>query len=252
MRSAILMTSLFLAFNCANGAQISPANVAVFNGEILPETVDQFLLEYGSRNDLAEFSVASQGGEVLSALRLAKWIKSKRLNVRVRQLCYSACANYLFIAGEKKFIDSGAFVAWHGDAEQTDFRELVVRYEDLLRRQADGRKLGPEEIIYLRENELKYSGITKAQREQAVFFRDLGVNPMTSRYGQEPVKYASEAWSFTVRAMNLLGIRNVFADRDYGEARYFQRAGPASLIMNKGPLLVFDSLDGQKISPLDQ
>jgi len=252
MRYGVLITAMLLPVGYASCAPISPANVAIFNGEISPERVDRFLLEYGKRTDLSEFSVASQGGEVLSALKLAKWIKSKKLNVRVRQLCYSSCANYLFIAGEIKYITSGAFVAWHGDAEQVDFRELVARYIELLARQSDGKTLGQDEIIYLRENELKYIGITKVQREQSVFFRDLGVNPMTSRFGQEPIKYASEAWSFTVRAMNALGIRNVLADIDYGEPSYFQRAGPASSMMNNGPLLVFDSVDGVKIGPLGQ
>jgi hypothetical protein len=250
MAYSILAAMIALAVSSANATAAGESSVAIFNGEISGETVDAFLEKYRDHNHLAEFSVASQGGDSAAALKLARWIRSKKLDVRVRSLCFSACANYLFIAGEKKFIESGAFVAWHGDAEQKDFRDLVSNYAAVLAKRDLGQELLPSERSLLEESRLQFIGLTALQREQADFYKLVGVDPMMGRYGQEPIQYPSDAWTFTVPAMKLLGIKNVIAESDYGKDKYFRRAGPAAAMMNGGPLMSFDTTDGLSIMPL--
>lgn len=244
------LVTLLLPIGAAFGAPNYSATVAIFNGKIDHKTVDEFMRTYGRRADLTEFSVASEGGEVLAAIRLARWIKSKNLNVRVRTMCYSGCANYLFLAGNNKIIEPGAFVAWHGDAEQKDFRELVAKYAKLLGKRNGGAKLKRSEVLFLNEYKLSYIGLSKAQREQGDFYRTVAVNPVMGRMGQEPILYPSDGWTFTVRAMSLLGIKNVSAPRNYGDETYFRDSAPLAALANEGPLLVFDTLDGINIIPV--
>jgi hypothetical protein len=228
------------------------AGVALFNGEITHEAVAAFFEKYDRRSDLIEFSVASQGGDVLASLKLARWIRVRKLNVRVRNLCFSGCANYLFVAGEKKFIEDGAFVGWHGDAAQKDFRKLVSKYKRLLQKRTLVRALSREESRFLDEYRVRYDGLTKAQREQSEFYKLVGVDPMMGRFGQEPINYPSDAWTFTLPAMAILGIKNVQGEADYGREGYFRRAGPMAIMMNGGPVQVFDSLDGKNIVPIQK
>jgi hypothetical protein len=242
--------SMALAVSDVNAMSTAPDGVAFFNGEITKDSVAAFLAKYDRRMDLTEFSVTSQGGDLLSSMTLGRWIHMRKLNVRVRSLCFSGCANYLFVAGDRKIIESGAFVAWHGDAEQKDFRELVAKYQGTLEKRLRGKRLSRNEARFLVEFRLRFEGITEAQRQQSEFYRLVGVDPMMGRYGQEPVNYPSDAWTFTLSAMNLLGIKNVSGDADYGRARYFMRAGPAASMLNGGPLQAFDSPDGINIIPL--
>lgn len=228
-----------------------PRVVASFEGEIRPDTVDRFLEKYGNRKDLTEFSIDSQGGDVKAALKLARWIQANGLDVRVRSVCYSACANYIFIAGKKKILNSGAFVAWHGDAYQKDIREFVAEFRKVLDKLKIEQKISVEDRAYLQDNHLKFINLTRLQREQSEFYKLVGVDPMMGRFGQEPINYPSDGWSFTLPAMKLLGIQNVVADEDYGSNRYFGRTSPTAMIMNKGPLLVFHTKDGTNITPIN-
>lgn len=248
MKNSIATAVLALTIFPASGTPETGASVAIFNGETVDKSVDAFLKKYGAREDLTEFSVASQGGEILASIRLAKWIKSKNLDVRVRAMCFSACANYLFVAGKAKIIEDGAFVGWHGDAEQKDFREIVKLYTKLLKKRESGGQLTRAEIIHLKKHKIHFGGLMKAQRAQAEFYRSVGVNPLVGRFGQEPVNYPSDGWTFTVRAMKLLGIQNVTAHRNYGDDSYFQTLAVHAALVNGGPMLVFDSLDGKTIT----
>ena len=103
MKYSIWAATIALVINNATAtAALAEGNgVAFFNGEISNVSVDAFLEKYKGRDDLTEFSVASQGGDAAAALRLARWIHLKKLNVRVRVICFSGCASYFFVAGEK-------------------------------------------------------------------------------------------------------------------------------------------------------
>lgn len=250
MKCLIAANLCVMSISSVEAMPVVSAEVAVFNGKIVDKSVDKFLTDYGARSDLTEFSVASEGGEVLAAIRLARWIKRKNLNVRVRTICYSGCANYLFVAGKKKIIETGAFVAWHGDADQKDLRELVAAYAVVLEKRKGGQRLTRSEKKFLKEYRLRFLGVSKAQREQADFYRTVAVDPRAGRFGQEPVNYPSDGWTFTVPALELLGIKNVIAPENYGHASYFLQFAPHAAMVNGGPLQVFDSLDGETITPI--
>lgn len=245
MRNLLIVTMLISPMFPVVAAPEPSTTVAMFNGVVDDATVDEFLKKYGKRNDLTEFSVASEGGEFLAAIKLANWIRSKNLNVRVRLMCNSACANYLFIAGNEKIIEDGASLAWYGDAEQKDFRELVASYRKLVAMRKRGGNLTRTEFAYLQENKLQFEGLTKLQHAQADFYRTVGVDPMIGRLGQEPVPYSSEGWSYTPRAMKLLGVEKVSSPTKYGSNAYFRDSATHSAMVNGGPLLVLDSVDGK-------
>jgi len=59
------------------------------------------------------FVVRSLGGEAISAMRIADWIRDRRATVVVYDYCFSACASFLFVASDKTFVVGGTLVAWH-------------------------------------------------------------------------------------------------------------------------------------------
>ncbi|MES2319509.1 MAG: hypothetical protein V4631_18670 [Pseudomonadota bacterium] len=241
---------LLASLNSYATSSTASESVAVFNGLINEETVDQFLRLHEDRLELKEISIASQGGEVGAALKLARWVRLKKLNVRVRMICFSACANYIFVAGEKKYIEPGAFVAWHGDVEQKDFRDFVAEYKRIADKKLQFHQLEKNEIELLEKNNEKYKYITRLQIEQLDLFQALGINPIIGRIGQEPVMFKSDGWSFTVKAMEYFGITNIIAPTDYGSFNYFRR-NPAASFVNGGPLLIFDVDSAGNIMPMN-
>ena len=58
--------------------------------------------------------ITSDGGEVVSALRIAERIAASGAAVVVRDRCASSCAQFLFMAAARKYILKGGLLAFHG------------------------------------------------------------------------------------------------------------------------------------------
>ncbi len=91
--------------------------VALFAGAIDPATVAAFIAAHRDER-ITRVVVDSPGGDVAAALALANWMLDREVDVEVRGLCGSSCANYLFAPGRRKIIDDRAIVLWHGSILQ--------------------------------------------------------------------------------------------------------------------------------------
>jgi hypothetical protein len=60
------------------------------------------------------FVAKSPGGYVIDAARVGIHVFEKRIDVAVFDFCFSACANYVFLAGRRKYVAEGTLLAWHG------------------------------------------------------------------------------------------------------------------------------------------
>ncbi|MFO1185046.1 MAG: hypothetical protein U1E56_09690 [Bauldia sp.] len=58
--------------------------------------------------------VSSGGGDSEPAIKIAEAIWRAHLDVVFFKACYSACANYLFLAARRKFLVDDVVAAWHG------------------------------------------------------------------------------------------------------------------------------------------
>jgi len=249
MKKFFLASKLCMPFLCSAAAPLGAADLPFFVGNITDESVERFIAKYENRSDITELQIASQGGDVKAAIRFAHWVHKKGLNVRVRTLCYSACANYVFIAGKNKVLEPGSFVAWHGDMEQKNFRELIEKFEGILQKSRAG-ELGEADTLFLRENKIKYGTLKELRQKQADLYRSLGVNSEFGRIGQEPISYPSDGWTLTTKAMAYFGISNVEVPKGYATELYFA-ADPGPSILNRGPLLILDLDDSGKIVPVN-
>lgn len=62
--------------------------------------------------------VSSMGGAVLDGACIGHLIFEAKLDVQVDGQCVSSCANYIFLAGQKKVIGRGGYVGFHGSGTQ--------------------------------------------------------------------------------------------------------------------------------------
>ncbi len=122
-----------IAAACLLFGLVAPDVLAVtasFDGRISAPNVSAFLKKY-SAQQVETLEIMSQGGELVPALELAKWVEDNHLAVVVRRLCASACANFVFAAGRTKVIYAPGLVLYHGSAESKKVRDMLDEYERL-------------------------------------------------------------------------------------------------------------------------
>ena len=223
----------------------------IFVGQINGKSVDDFL-EKNKDTHAKSMIIFSTGGEVLSALKLAHWVREHGLDLRVRTLCMSACANYVFPAANRKIIERGALVIWHGGIEQKDVREGIAYYDAQLAKSKTGdNALTSSEKEFLTNNQIKYESAKKIRLMQAELFSQLGIDEYITRLGQEPIWYKVDGWTATIELMNKMGIKNVEANPNYASANYLKRNLIAN-IQSGGEPIVFGLDSAGKIVTLNQ
>lgn len=89
------------------------AQTLMFSGGIDSRTDEAFLEAVTS--ETTRLIVNTTGGNVESALIVGDYIFKYQLDLEVREVCGSSCANYWFTAASKKTVPRGAYVGFHGD-----------------------------------------------------------------------------------------------------------------------------------------
>ncbi|WP_417344573.1 hypothetical protein [Ferrimonas sp.] len=183
-----------------------------YDGELTQQGLNTILrVSTNAEEPLRWLVVRSGGGEIGVSMDIANWILDRKLNIKVVDGCMSSCANYLFAAGNKKVIEPGAVVAWHGSAIQKAF-EFAQAIEKALADITD-----PDEKARMRkiswEKTNSYMNAMKAK--QASFFDRAGVDPMVTIIGQEPEYRVENFWALSVKDMAHYGLNDVEAAANY-------------------------------------
>ena len=216
----IALTGLFV------GTAAYPSDLAKsvsYSGQITPFLVENFV-DNIKLDGATKLIVNSAGGDVAAGIKLGRWVKAHNLDVEVQGQCKSACANYVFFAGNRKIIAPRSIVLWHGSMEQKDIRELQRKYGDLLLKSHRQRSsLTEEEVRYLEKNREHYQSAVELRERQARFFDELQINEYITRLGQEPVQLENDWTAASPRVMARFGVRNVEAPADYASCAYMRQ-----------------------------
>lgn len=109
--------------------------------------------------------VDSNGGDVLSALKLAEVVREKNIRLVVAGRCFSACANYLFVGSRRKDILPGSLIAIHGKQINLWNKEGVVKtmspHDDAIK-------------IKAAINSRQEAELDAVRRAEARFYKQLG------------------------------------------------------------------------------
>lgn len=111
---AFFMAITAMGSSCLAGewSRTSPTELTFF-GEIQKDELSKFQKIYRPTDQT--FVVNSPGGNMDAALSIGQiLIANKNLTIVVHGICASSCANYFFVAGNKKIIDHG-IVGFHGN-----------------------------------------------------------------------------------------------------------------------------------------
>lgn len=143
--------------------------------------LDSETLEYrgpikrGSHAKLVEYldekvkvlKITSNGGIPLEAMNMAKELWNRNIHLRVEQVCFSACANYLFLGSKTKSIEANSLLGFHGYASSILNEEIRVAFKSTL----DDGKLNDEQKQQIE----KMHAIEKIGLVELYFLNKIGI-----------------------------------------------------------------------------
>ncbi|GAD80154.1 hypothetical protein [Vibrio ezurae] len=167
----------------------------VYDGMISGEAVLEALRAVRESNtQVKKLAITSQGGDMSAGIELGFFIKEHNWDVEVRELCFSACANYVLPAAKSVTIDANSLLGWHGGAMQPD--ELWAHSIP-----KSSRAVFMDYIAMLREKETR-------------FFDTVGVDQNITTYGQTTknscqLAQKTDGWYYSVEDLKRMGIKNI-------------------------------------------
>lgn len=180
----------------------------LYHGELSKEANERvFDLYSQQRTKPTTLTITSPGGPIDLGLELGEWIHKHNLNIKVYDLCFSSCANYVFPAGRKKLLDEDAIVGFHGGPTSQTFDTTSI--------EAALKDVPEHEQEKLREEiEASFDSYVQVNTErESEFYRKLGISPKLNTLGQseqyQELHQAYDGWVYTPGDMRVLGLSNV-------------------------------------------
>ncbi|MBC5764942.1 hypothetical protein [Ramlibacter albus] len=189
-----------------------------YTGYLNPEGADR-AVDYIATGHFKVLRIDSSGGEIMSSMRIGRALHDRRMDVVVRNLCLSACANYVFAAAARKTIEPNSVVAWHGDARQptTLLRiELLKEWEQSLGRNA----VSPHDRQWMADMRERIAA-------QDAFYAHIGVRDGIARMGHEMSPVVLGFWALPVKDMAAFNLTRVEAPADYGTQAFCEHVKAA-------------------------
>ncbi|MCF7361655.1 hypothetical protein L3V23_06150 [Vibrio sp. A1-b2] len=217
----LLFLSVYFSFSSSVSASQETSTLAekiyvkndrlFFRGEITHDSINYAFSEIEKyKGNIRYMTVKSQGGDIIPAMQLGRWIYDHDIALTVDQ-CFSSCANYFFTAAASVHINKGAVVGWHGGALQKNFKP-----------DADADSYDWKH----------WHTITTLERN---FFEHIGVNEDITIYGQlndfalmkaEPScieadkKGHLDGWTFSIEDLKHFGVNHVSSDNKVPSTDY--------------------------------
>lgn len=180
----------------------SPPSIAVrngtlyFDGKIVEGSAEALHRQLDMRR-VEKVSFNSIGGDVKEAMAMGREIHKRKVDVEVRNVCASACANYIFPAGKNKFVTQNTYLLWHGS----------------LHSPAGEIALEPGDQGQTHEKLVTSPEFAALKRQEAEFYQQIGVNGDVAWCPQQQPDYHEkfpEKWfSWTQANLAKFGVNNV-------------------------------------------
>ncbi|MDD9812518.1 MAG: hypothetical protein OXU71_12600 [Gammaproteobacteria bacterium] len=216
------LRALDIAFGAPKPAVTFAGGVASYTGEVNAAGFDA-LSALAESEAVQTLSVDSLGGEVFWGMKIGELVFARGWDVRVRGICFSSCANYLFPAGKRKIIAAGGIVGWHGSARQDAVlaaRAGISEAEEFLRKIvpamlagiADSGQPAPRRAEMLAGVSAEFGRHQTRRRMEEAFFARIGVAADSAVYGLRPesgVPQNAGGWTYRLADLAAFGITDV-------------------------------------------
>ena len=154
--------------------------------------------------------ISSPGGEIGAGMQLGEWIHSNKLDIEIKHICASSCANYVFPAGNMKYLHKDSILMWHGSAWQEMWDTTA-------------------------SNDLFYTSyLAKMRKRETDFYHRLGVDNLITVYGHSEITMWDKlksffgssliGWDYSLDDIERFGISNIILiDNQWNWREYYPR-----------------------------
>lgn len=227
--SSLIVTLSVVSHNCFayEGIDISdprpfqePPSIKIVNstlfidGQITTESASKITNTLKQKN-INRVSINSLGGDVESAIKISEMIKKEKIDIDVRSICASACANYIFPSAREKYLTAHSLLLWHGSVNSPE--KYMVTYgnsrKEILQ-SPELRKIRSKEIFFYKTihvgYQLPYCPQLKPDYQEKFPERWFSYMPSDiAKFGIKSVHYASgpSQWVSYARSQHV-----IFAD----------------------------------------
>lgn len=154
---------------------------------------------------------------------VARAMISYKIDVEVRGLCFSSCANFLFLAGRNKYIKEGGCVGFNGSFESLinkathgDLREFVIHLR-LSGLTEDKKKIAVQSKLWDETVKSDVEGMGTILKTEQQFFRDVGVKTALFEISNSKDKGVGDQKQRALlipspRAFEKFGVKNIIGE----------------------------------------
>jgi hypothetical protein len=205
----IILTAFLFIFSTVSRANSNNRvwvkdNVIYYVGHLTTVLNNEVFQLYEENKTINLIAIQSKGGEVNTGLDLGSFIYSNGLHVRVDSYCLSSCANYVFTAGNVKYVSRNSLIAFHGGAtsESTENDTFLEQRPILERKILIDKYKSYRKKLVIREKE---------------FFDFIGVQQRITTIGESnnflPLWEAQYVgWYYTKGSLSKLGVKDIVVD----------------------------------------
>ena len=202
---ALLAAMLWLT-NPASADINLAGETAYYSGSLSAE-LNQRFFNAVKRKAVRRLVISSDGGEVAAGIALGLWVFEHHIDIEVAEYCLSSCANYVFTAGHRKSIGTGAIVAWHGNYNH--LKQTGLWQDDIAGRMERHDEDRATAEAHVREE------VDRLVRMEHDFFARIGVDEYLCWVGKMPPHNAPNYYFLSSRDMARFGVMHVQTPPDY-------------------------------------
>ncbi|GGJ40089.1 hypothetical protein [Deinococcus roseus] len=197
-----------------------------FAGEILPDSLAEFKRFFTP--SIKKVVINSITGDHHAAFEIGKMLKKQGVDVQVDGFCMAACASYWFLAGKTKMLEGG-LVGFQGNitAAVSNLTEAQIR-ENLEKEFKDttGTRGTPEQL------ETAYKRFKTTLKEEAAFYRDLGISQDLFTESQKTDKGAGDKKTYIFlipsrKQMQKYGVKGIEGEQSQSLLKVLATTGPS-------------------------
>ncbi|WP_158966757.1 hypothetical protein [Paraglaciecola sp. L3A3] len=103
-----------------------------YTGKLNQKGLEEFRETFYSTKPFPRLlKISSVGGSAKIAMDMADIMLENNMDVHINKMCMSACANYIFLAGNRKFLEKDSLLVWHGGIQ--DITQVERLYESAIK-----------------------------------------------------------------------------------------------------------------------
>jgi len=151
--------------------------------------------------------ISSPGGEIGVGMDLGEWIHSNKLNIEIKNICLSSCANYVFPAGNIKYLHKDSILMWHGSAWQKTWDTANS------------------------DDKFHTSYLPNMRERETAFYHRIGIDNFITVYGHSEITIWDQfksffgssliGWDYSLDDIKRFGISNIsLMDNDWNWREY--------------------------------